>query len=303
MRIGIIGDIHGNVTALRKVLEVLSDYDADILLLVGDIGSNSLPPQFDPGNVANLLPQKYRSACVELREKWQDSVLHVEELVTSLGVPVYLVPGNHDLPYYPIANSKLVSNCDHRLVETKGIQIIGWGGSPKTPAGWPYEWTNSKAEKVWRKLALPSSPQPRILLSHSPPSSSLSPYVGWFRKRFHSANTSFIGKLIEYTSPSICVCGHIHNEYSIKHLGQTLVISEGNIVRRPAAPAPANSSERGGYQARLLNCNDNLEEIEAVNFFIPLEAPHTSEVKRETYRFHSQDSREKPGTLTHPGNK
>jgi len=288
MRIGVIGDIHGDASALAEVLGVLSNHRIDMLLLVGDIGSDILPPGFYTTDFSNSFPRGHQIAHETLKHMWQSSVLCIEKLVTSLEVPVYLVPGNHDLTDYPTANTKLVFNCDRHLAEAGGIQIRGWGGAHRTPLNWPYEWSDSQSEKAWRELGLPEVSRPWVLLSHSPPYPRPGRIGEWLRYPI----SSFVRNLIEQTSPSVCVCGHIHSEYSIKRLGQTLVVNAGSINKelRYADSILVSSGEHAGCQATLLNCSDNLEEIEVISIFIPLRNPLMPNIKKEMHHLQPESA-------------
>lgn len=282
MRIGVIGDIHGDASALAEVLSVLSEYRIDMLLQAGDVGSDILPPGFHTIDFTNLFPRGYQVARDSLRQMWQSSVLCIERLMSRLGVPVYLVPGNHDLADYPIENKTLVFNCDQRLVGAGNIQLMGVGGSNRTSLSWPYEWSDGEAEKAWNELELREASQPCILLSHPPPYSCLDSLKG---KSY--LGSSFVQELIRRTSPAICVCGHIHEGFGVKWLDRTLVVNAGSVVtyrhfRRPHGIF-VNPIEDVGYQALLLDCSNDLRRITVTTFFISMHNPTMLIVKHKAY--------------------
>jgi len=296
MRIGVIGDIHGDASALAEILSILSEYHIDMLLEAGDIGSDILPPGFCTTDFTNFFPRGYQAARNTLVQMWQSSALCIERLMSGLGLPIYLVPGNHDLAEYPIENKTLVFNCDRRLVQAGGIQIIGVGGSNSTSLSWPYEWHDKEAEKAWNELGLPQPSQPCILLSHPPPYSCLDSLKG----KPH-LGSSFIQGLIQRISPAICVCGHIHEGFGVEQFGQTLVVNAGSIVTYRSYRRPhrmfVNPIEDAGYRALLLDCSDNLKHIKVTDLFIPMHNPTVPTAKKSTYTL-GDSSPTKPGWLT-----
>src|SRR5688572_9996261 len=77
-RIGCVGDVHGALGSLRRVLDYLRTVDVEGVLLTGDFGRgpwNADPALGNTGTPAEIL-----------------------ELVTSSFANVLLVPGNHDDP-------------------------------------------------------------------------------------------------------------------------------------------------------------------------------------------------------------
>ncbi|AZR72210.1 YfcE family phosphodiesterase [Anoxybacter fermentans] len=104
MRIGVISDTHGSLTAFNKVLNYLEDID--LLIHAGDLlyhgPRNPLPEGYDPGKLA--------------------------ERLTGLNIPLVLVRGNVDaevddwvLPY-PLPSYALVQDGSRRIVVYHGFQ-------------------------------------------------------------------------------------------------------------------------------------------------------------------------------------
>lgn len=129
----------------------------------------------------------------------------VSFLVTVLGnKQCFYVRGNHDITYDE--EPPLGENIDGRLVEYKGIRILGLGGSMQCGAGGVQYTERQMCWKIfklrlfsiWRKRGLD------IVLAHAPP------------RRIHDAqdpyHTGFwsFRKLIERYQPQYFIHGHSH---------------------------------------------------------------------------------------------
>src|SRR6476620_4396072 len=137
-RIGCVGDLHGALGSLLKVLEHLRTADVEGVLLTGDFARGPLNADPALGNTAS--PEE------------------ILTLVTSVFSDVLLVPGNHDDPRLGGDIS-----VDRREKSWLGWRVAGIGGSPHTGGGFPYEWSDATAD-------FSSWSAPEILLTHSPPS-------------------------------------------------------------------------------------------------------------------------------------
>ena len=108
------------------------------ILVVSDIESKFIYDHFDPERFRDV---KLIISCGDLSAKY------LQFLVTMIPAPLCYVPGNHD-KRYELSPPEGCVNIDGRVVEYKGIRIMGLGGS-KSPHPTTYEYSE---EQMWRKV-------------------------------------------------------------------------------------------------------------------------------------------------------
>ncbi len=188
-----IGDVHGHLDRLERVVEWLVHKPVTAVLMVGDFthGPFNLPRQ-------ELASSPVRSAL---------------DVVGSLGVPVLFVPGNHDAPDQP-----LPGNIDGRTESIAGLRISGIGGSGPARFGFPYEWSE---DDVRRR----NTPPGDLLLSHTPPARTALDVVAGTGDHVGS---EAIRELAERMS-GVLVCGHIHEAVGVEQVDQCLCYNTGSL--------------------------------------------------------------------------
>jgi Icc-related predicted phosphoesterase len=199
IHIAVIGDIHGELYHLKKVLDHLAALGVDALLLVGDFGS----PEFELSRW-----RKDSAGPVLLKE-----MRRVFSLVERINVPFLWVPGNHDY-----ADVDLPGNCDRRLVEVAGIKVFGIGGAGPGRFGFPYEWDEDEV----RALTVPPCD---VVLSHAPPART--PLDKLFHAERHVGSEAV--REIAERHPGVLVCGHIHEAYGTEKVGHSLCMNVGSL--------------------------------------------------------------------------
>ncbi|MCG8339542.1 MAG: metallophosphoesterase [Proteobacteria bacterium] len=149
---------------------------------------------------------------------------YMDYLVSMLNIPCYFVPGNHDEGFVDNPPQGWIS-LDGKLVEHKGITIMGLGGSRRYKNG-PQQY--SEAEMIWRYLKM----KPKIwwkkgridiLVTHAP-AYKLNDLEDTPHKGFKVFRT-----IIETYNPKYFLHGHVHLSYSqnprlITH-GETTIIN------------------------------------------------------------------------------
>lgn len=145
-------------------------------------------------------------------------------LVTVVKAPLFYVPGNHDTSY----ENNPPEGCDSidgKLINFKGIRILGLGGSMKYNGNPPYQYTDSEMEKRVKKLEkeIKKSGGFDILVTHAP-ALGINDGEDICHKGFKCFRD-----LIDKHSPKYYVHGHMHLNYGIKsrifNYNNTIVIN------------------------------------------------------------------------------
>ena len=216
MKILLCSDLSNRIPKIPK--EIIDS--CDFVLLAGDItmGARSL--------------KRTISVFEKLRDLFPDPL------------PVYLLPGNHDIPliaqtpeFFPknfvqMHNKSLTFRINGF---EKEILIIGFGGS--TPIlGFPTNepgpnYLTFESDKIYNSLkALATEKESffsenyfTILFVHEPPFNTL---LDITHHKEHVGSKS-IRSIIEEFQPNIAVAGHIHESPGIDHINQTIIVNAG----------------------------------------------------------------------------
>ena len=149
---------------------------------------------------------------------------YLEYLVTSLNVPLFYVPGNHDPNVRPIDTTFVAldhrfaipgpegcDNVDGRIMDVEGLRVAGLGGSLRYKDG-PNQYT--QAQMRWRALNLefrarlkrvPSGRRKLdVLITHAPP------FGGGPAE--DAAHVGFVAfhRMLKSLHPVLLVHGHVH---------------------------------------------------------------------------------------------
>ena len=197
--LGVIGDIHGELYHLKKVIDHLAQSPVSGILLVGDFGS----AQYE------LSRWKKDSS----REILAKELARILELLRKLEVPVAWVPGNHDYK-----ELDLPGNCDRRLLSVAGLRVYGIGGAGPGRFGFPYEWD----EEEIRGLTVPECD---VVLSHTPPART--PLDKLFHADRHVGSEA-VRELAERHRGAV-VSGHIHEAHGTIRLNDCLCMNVGSL--------------------------------------------------------------------------
>lgn len=197
--LGVIGDIHGELYHLKKVIDHLTGVPIAGLLLVGDFGSS----QYE-------LSRWKKDSSHQILTK---EVTRILELVEKLEVPVIWVPGNHDYK-----ELDLPGNCDRRLVTIAGVRVYGIGGSGPGRFGFPYEWDEDEI----RRLEMPECD---VVLSHTPPART--PLDKLFHADRHVGSEAV--REIAERHRGAMVSGHIHEAHGTIRLESCLCMNVGSL--------------------------------------------------------------------------
>ena len=201
--LAVIGDVHANLDVLDRVLKRVSEVQPDGVLLVGDLGANTLHARWKRNNLQ----------WNQRRQTYLLSVESVLDRMRSSGWPFHWVPGNHDLPDVPGGG-----NIDRRSAVLGDLRIFGIGGAGPDRFGFPYEWDEDQVRAL-------KPPPCDVILSHAPPANTTLDAVPKANKHVGS---EAIRELAE-SHEGFLVCGHIHESAGVVQLGDCLCFNVGGL--------------------------------------------------------------------------
>ncbi len=248
MKFLVIGDLHGNIPKIY-----FKDYDA--IVCTGDFCSDKMRkymfmalkmrmqlPLF-PVTWVDLAGEKRAERMI--KKSFEDGRKVLKHL-NSIGVPVYIVPGNWDgerKEYRSLFRGlRNIVDCYHRAVNADGYLIIGDGAtdSPEYPQHREDLNRYTKAEleekkKEYNKLKsmlsslFKKAKKPVIFLSHNIPFNTPidiirnkdSPRDGW-----HYGSVLARELILKY-KPLVFIGGHLHEHFAKCKLGRTVAINAG----------------------------------------------------------------------------
>ncbi len=206
VRLLLVSDIHGNLSAVRR----LSSVERDVTIVAGDLA--------DCGGSVN------------------ESLTVIEELA-SQGPPVVWVPGNCDSPSILEAKPPNGSFLVHgRCARVEDICFAGAGGGTFSPFSTPFEMSDEELGSVIGK-ALESVQEPTVLVTHVPG------YGTGLDVTFSgmSVGSRSVRRAVEARRLLLHVCGHIHEAWGVTVIGQTVSVNPGPLFEGRYAAALINT--------------------------------------------------------------
>ena len=159
-------------------------------------------------------------------------------------LPVFLIPGNHDLPLIATTPEFFPKNFvqmhnKSSIIKMNGFEkkilLIGFGGSTPIP-GFPAKepgpnYFTFEPDEIYNSLKILikgkeeffSEDYFKILFVHEPPYNTLLDIT--YHKE-HVGSKS-IRRIIEEYQPNIAVAGHIHESRAVDHIDQTIIVNAG----------------------------------------------------------------------------
>lgn len=249
MKILVIGDPHGAIpkvnTSAFDAIICTGDFVPDVTLrriIFSAIAKGIYwKDMISPSKLKQILKKDYASG------------MRVVEWLGKQHKPVYFIPGNWDMierEYTPFYNDKIkkfknLIDCDEKLVITEDFCIIGYGrtSGPEIPAS-----IKDKKDLIEfrrasdRKYALlaklftraQKTKKPIIFLIHNPPYNTSLDKVGMKSSPAHGKHvgSQISRRLIEVFKPSLCICGHMHENAGYLQLGKTLCLNAGCLHKK-----------------------------------------------------------------------
>lgn len=159
---------------------------------------------------------------------WDHSIKSIEESK----VPVYWVPGNHDIDFK--RETKIGNDLCHNVLEKtlgfKDISITGVSMSvcynlPRLADYWDHMTCVDREEQKYYETFL--NKYFDIVVSHSPPTGIIGSEV-----QCGDIGSKYLLEYIEEYQPKLVVCGHVHNPLAREQwVGNTLVINVARISK------------------------------------------------------------------------
>lgn len=260
MKILIIGDLHGHMPKLH-----FKEFDA--VIAPGDFCSSDKIWKIFKKTYVKFLnnPEDYdewyntinKSEAKKLVRKSLVDGRKILQKLDTLGVPIYIIPGNWDWKdkdegwnylnkdYYEdylIKGLKNIKDCHKKTVRFDKYAIIGYGlvNGPELLKYRDYKNISKnrykknliaykKKMEKYNKLFKKSYNRPTILLSHNVPfNTKLDKIVNKDSPRngYHYGS-NLVRELILKHKPILCIAGHMHEHYGTCKLGKTIVLNAG----------------------------------------------------------------------------
>ncbi len=204
MRLLIISDTHNYEKRFVEIYECLPD--ADVIIHAGDL--------------TNWGSRK------ELRKfaEWWNSLHHPNKI---------LIAGNHDLNLYnyPELSDTLAG---HYLLDSwVRIDGIKFWGTPYTPKHGNYAFLLDRPtlRKVWDKVP----PDTDILITHYPPYG----YGDLTKHNMERIGCEYLTVKIHELQPKLHICGHVHEDFGIRRIDDTVTINASSYLGLTYTPQPS----------------------------------------------------------------
>ncbi len=199
MRIVVIGDIHGKIGMVQRIMEELPGTEYDMVVSQGDFTDMfDVTQDFTQIEIADVVIQK----------------------LLIPGKPLLCVPGNHD-PYEIVDLFENYGVNLHNKVKKRGkVSFVGWGGAD-TPFNTHFEPTEEETEEAVEKLLKKVSGE-WIFVTHAPPRGTILDKVGG-----KHVGSRAIMKLIKENKPKLAITAHIHENSGEFDIGDTKVFYPG----------------------------------------------------------------------------
>ena len=259
MKFLVIGDLHGQ-------MPLIPDVEFDAIIVPGDVCS-------DKGIKPLMLEAvRARSEGEEFLDWWDmvsedeanvlldDSLAagrRVLELLDSLGVPVYAIPGNWDWTGYEevswsrleknlweqevVSNLTNVIDCDTALVELEGFSLIGYGrvNGPEKIDSRGYADVSVEEQKDSEldyeellnmySMMFEEAESPVVFLAHNVPYGTSIDTIEDENNPMDGMHygSNLVRELVEKYQPLISIGGHIHEHYGTDMIGDTVCLNAG----------------------------------------------------------------------------
>ncbi|MEK6981788.1 MAG: metallophosphoesterase [Candidatus Micrarchaeota archaeon] len=134
--------------------------------------------------------------------------------------PTFIVPGNNEPEnVLKFLESRKEYIHEKRIELADSLNIVGFGFSNITPYGTPGELSE---EEIYERMSRLDIDQNTLLLCHCPPYGIFDQGAGSSREK-HIGSVA-IRKIIEEKKPFLMFCGHAHEWFGTKKLGETTIV-------------------------------------------------------------------------------
>ncbi|MBM3814974.1 MAG: hypothetical protein FJW20_25415 [Acidimicrobiia bacterium] len=189
MKILVFSDIHSDLRALERLLEIEADY------------------YFAAGDMVN----------------WARGLDAAGQVLAKRAGHMYVIPGNHESEndVENLCSRYSLHNFHGKSLWVDGFHIGGLGYSNPTPFDTPGEYSESE---MAARLAEFNGKAPLIMICHCPPKNTLLDRAG---KDRHFGSSSVL-EFIQREKPVYFFCGHIHEAEGVSDIiGETPGVNVG----------------------------------------------------------------------------
>jgi hypothetical protein len=189
VKILVFSDIHGDHSALERLMEIEADY----YFAAGDLTS------------------------------WGRGLDRCGEIMQRRAAGVYVLPGNHESAEMTgeLCRKFGLHHFHEQSFEAGGYHIAGLGYSSPTPFHTPGEYTE---KEMGQRLAKFSTLKPLVLVCHCPPYGTALDRV---REGEHAGSRA-VAEFIQQYQPEVFFSGHIHEAAGVAaRLGRTRAFNAG----------------------------------------------------------------------------
>jgi Icc-related predicted phosphoesterase len=171
MRLLVFSDIHGDKSALERLMDIEADY------------------YFAAGDLAN----------------WGRGLDQLAPVLEKRGERMYVIPGNHEseADIAQMCEKYRLHNFHGQTLQLGSYTVAGLGYSNPTPFNTPGEYSEQELAMRLEKFA---GLDPLILICHTPPKDSRLDRAG---EGQHFGSTA-VREFIQRNQPAYFYCGHIH---------------------------------------------------------------------------------------------
>lgn len=253
MKILLLSDIHGNVTAVSTVIRKITAHamKIDLVLIAGDMPATTPIPlmlefmvkhplrAFSKTGYTQWVYGKGRARFLQYQKR---SITKILNLLGVLDVPIVYIPGNVDCTEVKqtiLDHSAVdIHFLDCTTILLNGIEIIGVGGSEFNGSRYsiplcdgeyhPREYKDRTNTLLHHSAVAASSMKHlmRILITHEPPAFSCSGPSGVLR-----GGSSTVTQLINLLDPQITLFGHHHDIPLVKQVKNRIYVNPGPLAR------------------------------------------------------------------------
>jgi Icc-related predicted phosphoesterase len=202
------------------------------------------PDRVEPDELAELerdeqrLRTRFQDVMRRDTARWMDMA---DERLAALGVPCFAMPGNDDAEFVGdlLSGAKAVENCDDKIIDLAGFQILSLGYSNPTPWNSPRELTEDELDaRIGRLADKLDASKPAIFNLHPPPHDSgldnapelrddLSLKGGAIARMIPVGSTA-VRRAVETFQPMLSLHGHIHESRGVARIGGCTSLNPGS---------------------------------------------------------------------------
>ena len=195
MKFLVITDLHQKTENIPWINGLVDEYEPEAILCLGDVTDMGTGDQ-------------------------------AADIISKMNCRVYCLPGNCDARDLPEKISRVATDMHGRSAEIGGVYIAGLGGSNITIFDTPFELTEEEIDAKLRPISRPGM----VLMTHAPSYDIFD----------HIPNGTPVGspairKIVEEFKPVLALSGHIHEDFGVEKIGDTVFCNPGPAKDRYAA--------------------------------------------------------------------